>query len=106
MTFSEGTLIGKEVVANGGVYMARAYSGVLGSIALCFVISRGLVLGLLPNDILTQALVVFFGFAFIGFCIGYLAEQTVCESLENRFRDEMTNLHSVVASRGSDKSDQ
>lgn len=86
--------------------MARAYSGVLGSLALCLVISRGLVLGLLPDDILTQGLVVFFTFALIGFCIGYVAEKTVCESVENRFREEMASLESAAASKSSESTEQ
>ena len=77
--------------------MARAYSGVLGSLGLCLVICRGLVLNHLPNEVLTHGLVVFFLFALIGFCIGHLAEQTVRESVENRFRDEMARLESAAA---------
>mgnify|MGYP003382644541 CR=1 FL=1 len=86
--------------------MARAYSGVLGSLAMCLVIVRGLVLGLLPDDILSQSLVVFFCFALVGFCIGYVAEQTVCESVENRFREEMARLHSAAADKDSETSER
>ncbi len=86
--------------------MARAYSGVLGSLALCLVISRGLLLGLPPVDCLTNGLVVFFGFAGIGYCIGYVAERTVCESVENRFRDEMAKLQAAAASEPKDDADQ
>jgi hypothetical protein len=77
--------------------MARAYSGVLGAIALSLTIMRGLVLGTLPNEILSQCLVVFFGFAFIGYWIGFTAEKTVSESVENRFRSEMASLQSAAA---------
>jgi thiosulfate reductase cytochrome b subunit len=79
--------------------MARAYSGVLGAVALSLAITRGLVLGLHPNEILSQSLVVFFGFAFIGYWIGFTAEKTVCDSVENRFRREMAGLHSAAASQ-------
>lgn len=85
--------------------VARAYSGVLGSVALCFVILRGIYLGTLPNEILVQALVVFGTFAALGFCIGWIADQTVCDSVENRFRSEMARIHAVVASNSENKSD-
>lgn len=85
--------------------MTRAYSGVLGSIALCLVIVRGLAFGVLPNEILKQSLVVFFLFAAIGFCIGYLADKTICESVENRFRSEMASLQPAAAEQSSDASE-
>lgn len=79
--------------------MARAYSGILGVIALSLVIMRGLVLGMLPNEILGQALVVLGLFAFMGYAIGFAAEKTVSESVENRFRSEMASLHAAAASK-------
>ncbi|MFO1066579.1 MAG: hypothetical protein U0892_22185 [Pirellulales bacterium] len=72
--------------------MARAYSGVLAAIAVIFVILRGLMSGSLPDQILSQCLTVFIGFAVLGYMIGYLAEQTVCDSVENRFRNEIKRL--------------
>jgi anti-sigma factor RsiW len=86
--------------------MARAYSGVLGSTALCFVILRGLFLGSLPDDILVQALVVFGAFCALGFFIGWIADQTVCDSVENRFRSEMARIHAAVASTSDSSSEQ
>lgn len=86
--------------------MARAYAGVLGSLALVFVLARGLVLDLYPNDVLTHGLVVFFTFALIGFCIGYIAEQTVSESVENRFREEMARHQQAAASNSSENTEQ
>ena len=84
--------------------MARAYSGVLGAIALCLVIVCGLLTGLPPDEILSQALVVFFIFSVIGFWIGNLAQKTVSESVENRFRAEMARLHTAAANRNSETS--
>ena len=66
--------------------MARAYSGVLGSVALSLVILRGLVLGFLPNEILIQDLVVFGTFSTLGFCIVWMSDQTLFDSVENRCR--------------------
>ena len=84
--------------------MSRAYSGVLGAIALCLVIVRGLLTGMLPDEILTQGIVVFFIFGGLGFWIGMVAEKTVSDSVENRFRSEMANLHTVAAKSNSETS--
>ncbi len=84
--------------------MSRAYSGVLGAIALCLVIVRGLLAGFLHDEILTQGLVVFFMFGGLGFWIGTIAEKTVSDSVENRFRNEMANLHTVAAKSKSETS--
>ncbi len=84
--------------------MSRAYSGVLGTISLCLVIVRGLLTGMLPNEILTQSLVVFFIFGALGFWIGTVAEKTVSESVENRFRSEMARLHSAATKGNSETS--
>ncbi len=84
--------------------MARAYSGVLGAIALCLVIVRDLLTGLPPDEILSQGLVVFCIFSGIGFWIGNLAQKTVSESVENRFRAEMARLHAAAANSNSETS--
>ncbi len=81
--------------------MARAYSGVLGAIAMCLVILRGLAMGQLPNEILSQSLVVFCGLSVIGFWIGTMAEKTVSDSVENQFRSEMARLHSAATKANS-----
>ncbi len=84
--------------------MARAYSGVLGSVALCLIIVRGLVTGLPPDEILSHGLVVFFGFSGLGFWIGNVAQKTISESVENRFRVEMARLHTAAANSNSETS--
>lgn len=86
--------------------MARAYSGVLGTLALCLVIVCGLVARLSPNEILAQGLVVFFVFGAIGFWIGNVAQKTVSESVENRFRSEMARLQATAANSDSGTSEQ
>lgn len=85
--------------------MARAYSGVLGAIALCLVIVHGLLTGLPSDEILSRGLVVFFAFGAIGFWIGSIAQKTVSESVENRFRSEMARLHATAANSNSDTSE-
>ncbi|MCA9132350.1 MAG: hypothetical protein KDA45_04325 [Planctomycetales bacterium] len=72
---------------------------------MCFAIVRGLVAGLLPNEILSQCLVIFLAFGAIGFWIGFWAEKTITESVENRFRSEMVRLHSATAESNSETSE-
>jgi hypothetical protein len=76
--------------------MARAYSGVLGAMAMTFVILRGLLFGMLPDEILGMCLVVFTLFATVGYVIGWIADRTVCESVENRFRSEVVRLRATA----------
>ena len=77
--------------------MARAYSGVLGAMAMIFVILRGLLFGMLADEILGMCLVVFTIFAVVGYVIGWIADRTVCESVENRFRGEIARLQASTA---------
>ena len=81
--------------------MARGYSGVLACVALCLAITRGLVIGLSSNEILTQCLWFFFAFAIVGYIIGFTAERVVAESLETKFRDEVQALHAKLNSQPS-----
>ncbi len=78
--------------------MARAYSGVLAVMATVFVIVRGLLIGMLADEILGLCLVVFFAFAVIGYVIGMIADRTVCESVENRFRHEIARMQATATS--------
>jgi hypothetical protein len=63
--------------------------------AVVFVILRGLLLGMLPDEILGMCLVVFAIFAAVGYVIGSIADRTVCESVENRFRSEIARLQTT-----------
>jgi NhaP-type Na+/H+ or K+/H+ antiporter len=82
--------------------MARAYSGILAAVAVALAITRGLVLGMMPNEILVQCLWFFFLFAVLGYFIGYVAERVVTDSLETQFRTEVTALHAKVNSAASE----
>jgi hypothetical protein len=77
--------------------MARAYSGVLSAMAIIFVIVRGLMFGMLPDEILGLCLMVFAIFASVGYVIGWIADRTVSESVENRFRGEIARLQASAA---------
>jgi hypothetical protein len=83
-------------VATRRMKMARAYAGILAAVALSLAITRGLVLGLMPNEILTQCLLFFFVFAIVGYCIGFIAERVVTESLESQYRDDLAALQAKV----------
>jgi hypothetical protein len=72
--------------------MARAYSAILAAVALSLAITRGLVLGMQPNEILMQCLGFFFVFGLVGFFIGTVAEKIVCDSLESKFRGEVAAM--------------
>jgi hypothetical protein len=76
--------------------MARAYSGVLSAMAIVFVILRGLLFGMLPDEILGMCLMVFAIFAPVGYVIGWIADRTVCESVENRFRSEIVRMQAAA----------
>ncbi|MGN6546620.1 MAG: hypothetical protein ACTHK7_16310, partial [Aureliella sp.] len=65
------------------------------AMAVVFVILRGLLLGMLPDEILGMCLVVFAIFAAVGYVIGSIADRTVCESVENRFRSEIARLQTT-----------
>jgi hypothetical protein len=77
--------------------MARAYSGVLAAMAMISVIVRGLLYGMLPDEVLGMCLVALAIFAVVGYVIGTIAERTVCESVENRFRSEIVRLQASAA---------
>lgn len=77
--------------------MARAFSGVLAAMAIVSVILRGLLFGMLPDEILGSCLIAFFIFAPLGYVIGSIADRTVCESVENRFRSEIARLQSSAS---------
>ncbi|MEM7477927.1 MAG: hypothetical protein AAF483_23315 [Planctomycetota bacterium] len=79
--------------------MARAYSGILGALAFLLVLIRGLFLDLPTNHVLISGLVVFLIFSLTGFCIGYVADQSMEESEESRFKGEMSGLQVAVASK-------
>jgi hypothetical protein len=86
--------------------MARAYAGVLAAVAISLAITRGLVLGMLPQEILVQCLWFFFVFAIIGFAIGAIAEKVVTESLESRFRSDMLAFRSRTSQPSPETTDQ
>lgn len=86
--------------------MARAFSGVLAGVGVAFIIVRGLLVGALPDAILSQCIGMILPFAALGYFIGFAAEKTIRESVENRFRSEMAALHKLVDKATADNAEQ
>ena len=74
--------------------MGRTYAGVLGLLAFCVVVTRGLFDGGNFEARLTLALFGLFGFAAIGFIVGSIASWTVHESVQARLRAQLEVLES------------
>lgn len=85
--------------------MARAYAGVLGAIAMSLWIIRGIALGMLPHEILSQCPQVFVCFAVVGYGIGFAGDKTVSDSVEKRFRSEMAALQTKAQSDATQETD-
>ena len=66
--------------------MGRSYAGVLGSISFLIVIARTLIDGGHAGSAIISATIALFTFAAIGYVIGTVAEQTVVEAVQMRFR--------------------
>lgn len=69
--------------------MGRHFAGILGLIAFLVVLTRGFVRGAGVSGTLEQALWLMFGFAFLGFILGSVAEWMVAESVRSRLEAEM-----------------
>ena len=61
---------------------------------------------MLPNEILVQSLWFFCLFAFIGYCIGYVAEHLVKESVESRFRNDLAAMQARATVDPSESSER
>ncbi len=68
--------------------MGRTYAGVLGPISFGIVIARTLIDGGSPGAALVAAVVALFTFAVIGYLIGAVAEKTVVEAMQMKFRTQ------------------
>ena len=66
--------------------MERSYAGILGSIAMVTVMAHSLIHGHNILATLYAAPLALFAFAGVGLLIGYLADRTIVESIESRYR--------------------
>jgi hypothetical protein len=63
---------------------------------LALAITRGVVLGMMPNEVLIQCLWFFAVFAAIGYAIGSIAQRIVAESVEQRYRQELAAFQDKI----------
>jgi hypothetical protein len=68
--------------------MGRTYAGILGPISFTTVIARSLINGGSVESTVLAASGALFAFAAIGYLVGFVAERTVVEAIENRFQIE------------------
>jgi hypothetical protein len=69
--------------------MGSSYAGILGPIAFVSMLARGIVGGSSTDSVLLSSTVCLIAFAAIGYVIGRLADQTVLESVKQRFDREI-----------------
>lgn len=72
--------------------MARAYAGVLGSLACGMILTRGLIAGSSPESTIATACGALFAFSAMGWVAGLLARRFVEESVRARFQAALTSL--------------
>ena len=69
--------------------MARNYAGILGTLAFAMITVRGVFKGDGVEAVLFTALGVLFTFTTMGYIIGWIAERTLVEAIETRFRTQL-----------------
>ena len=72
--------------------MSRTYAGVLGPVAFCTVVARGLIAGGEFESTMLLASISLFAFAAIGFVVGSIAETTILHSVIARCNAELEAL--------------
>jgi hypothetical protein len=68
--------------------MGRSYAGVLGPISFVIVIARSMIDGGHAGSAIIHATIALFAFAAIGYVIGVVAERTVIEAVQMKFRKQ------------------
>lgn len=69
--------------------MGRHFAGILGLLAFLVVLVRGWVRGAGVEGTVEQAMWLLFGFGFLGYLAGSVAERVVAESVRSRLEAEM-----------------
>lgn len=72
-----------------GKIMARAYAGVLGSLAVAVTFARGALLGAGFEGTVQTAVVAMLALAGVGLIVGQIAEATVDESVRQRLQQQI-----------------
>ena len=69
--------------------MGRTYGGVLGSLAFCVIMLRGLIRGAELIPTVELAAICLFAFAAIGYGVGQIAASTIADSVTGRIQAEL-----------------
>ena len=72
--------------------MGRTYAGILGPVAFCTVVTRGLIAGGDFDSTMLLSSISLFAFAAIGFVVGSIAENTILHSVIARCNAELEAL--------------
>jgi hypothetical protein len=77
--------------------VARTYAGILGSLAFGIIVARTLLDNGSAEAAMRQAPWVLSAFAIVGYGIGWIAERTIVEAIETRFRAQLRSGEPVPA---------
>lgn len=72
-----------------GFLMARAYAGVLGSLAMGVTFARGAILGASIEGTAQTAVIAMLALALVGLVVGQIAEATVDEAVRQRLQKQL-----------------
>ncbi len=72
--------------------MAPTYAGILGPLAFCVVIARGVITGESAASVVKLASCSLFGFALIGWIAGWIAARLVAQSVQDRMKDQLAAI--------------
>lgn len=79
--------------------MERSYAGILGLVASCMVIVRGIFLGGGTESTLLAAWAALVVFAGLGYFVGWLACRTIDDSVRQRVAEELASREVAVPNR-------
>lgn len=83
--------------------MARSYAVSLGALALSLIALRGAIIGDELSSVVEQGLVSMIVAIGVGYIIGAIADQLVCETVEIRFRQRLSEVIDQFAQIEADK---
>ncbi|MEZ6089396.1 MAG: hypothetical protein R3C05_15475 [Pirellulaceae bacterium] len=85
--------------------MARSYAVSLGALALCLIALRGAIIGDDVASVVQHGLLWMIGAIGAGYLIGAIADQLVCETVEIRFRQRVSEVIDQIAQIEAEKQD-
>lgn len=81
--------LSKDCGLGDGTIMARAYAGVLGSLAVAVTFARGALAGAGFEGTAQTAVVAMLALAGVGLVVGWIAEATIDESVRQRLQTQI-----------------